>query len=390
MGALQAVIFSALPPVRRPVPLARTGTTAHRAQMSQFFGGREVVLHPSGTAALASALAQCATKSNTRSPEAILPAYGCPDLVSACVSAGVFPRLVDLQPSAWKYDSAALRRSFSCNVVAIVAVNLLGVGDDATELAGWSRENKVALIQDSAQFLPRTGREWPGDYIILSFGRGKPLNLLHGGALIAKAEGISPDTAQRARISWRDRLRGSRFAALAFNALTLPMSYRAVSAVPGLSLGEVRYKELRNTGAVPEREWKIVGAAFDLYRRKPSYSDAIWEPALEKWRAAGVERLTCPGERPDPEPLRLALLARGRSVRNALVAKLNARGLGASIMYQSSLTGVMGVPHAVSDQGPFPNASDIADRLFTVPTHGLVTAAAVSRATDIVLACAAV
>jgi dTDP-4-amino-4,6-dideoxygalactose transaminase len=368
--------------------MARSGTTAHRAQMSRVFGGREVVLYPSGTAALASALARCAANSATRFPEAILPAYGCPDLVSACVAASVFPRLVDLQPSAWKYDRAALTRSFSSDVIAIVAVNLLGIGDDAVELAAWARENRIALIQDSAQFLPRTPRQWPGDYIVLSFGRGKPLNLLHGGALIARSAAILPDTPPGASISWRDRLRGSRLAALAFNALTLPMPYRAIAALPGMGLGEVRYKELRNGGALPDREWNAVGAAFDLYQRKPSYSDALWSPALEKWRAAGVSRLTCPDESPDREPLRLALLARDKSVRDVVVTKLNARGLGASMMYRSSLDAIAGVPDAVRDQGPFPNASGIADRLFTLPTHSLVAATAIARTTEIVLSCA--
>lgn len=385
MGALQAVIFSALPPVRRPVPLARTGTSAHRSQMSRFFGGRQVLLYPSGTAALAAALAQCAARSATRSPEAILPAYGCPDLVSACVSSSVFPRLVDLQSSAWRYDREALARSFSRNVVAIVAVNLLGVGDDASELAAWSQEHKVALIQDSAQFLPRTERAWPGDYIVLSFGRGKPLNLLHGGALIAKAGGVSADIPSRAHASWRDRLRRGPLAAMAFNVLTLPIPYRAVSMLPGLGLGDVRYKELRNTGVCPDREWEIVGAAFDRYRQNPSYSDAIWNQAVEKWRVAGVERLICPGETPDSEPLRLPLLARSRPVRDALVTKLNACGLGASTMYRSCLNGITGVPEAVREQTPFPNASDVAERLFTLPTHSLVTAAAVACAMEIVL-----
>jgi dTDP-4-amino-4,6-dideoxygalactose transaminase len=74
------------------------------------------------------------------------------------------------------------------------------------------------------------------------------------------------------------------------------------------------------------------------------------------------------------------MLAPDRTARDKLVEDLNSTGLGASRFYGTDLTQVAGIPEVVWQQGPFPNAKALADRLFTLPTHALVNAGTV-RAT---------
>lgn len=348
--------------------------------MERFFGNRAITLYPSGTAALAEAIAASAAQRSVSTAEVIIPAYGCPDLVAACVHASVRPRLVDVAPSHWSYDSEALRSSVSSNTVAIIAVNLLGVGDGSTELIDLCRERQISLIQDSAQDLPREIRQWPGDYVVLSFGRGKPLNLLHGGALVGPRGDQTSVSIRPERYTVRARLLSSRAAAIAFNALTRPLVYGTFSALPGTGVGQVVYKPLRNTALFPEHAWRRVGKAFDLYRQKPSYGREIWAAAIEEWSDLGVVTLTAPCATVSDEPLRLAMLAPDRTARDKLVEDLNSTGLGASRFYGTDLTQVAGIPEVVWQQGPFPNAKALADRLFTLPTHALVNAGTV-RAT---------
>ncbi len=378
--------FVALPPVRRAVPLKR-GHPRARASMERFFGNRKVDLYASGTAALAKAMANCASKRSVGVPEVIIPAYGCPDLVAACENASVYPRLVDVAPCHWSYDLEPLKSNLSANTVAIVAVNLLGIGDSSAELIRLCANWRLPLIQDSAQFLPRESIDWPGDYVVLSFGRGKPLNLLQGGALISRssADGNSLSDPP-ANYTLRGHLLSSRSAAIAFNGLTRPSIYGIFSALPGTRLGDVNYKPLRDTSLLPERAWRQVGTAFELYRQKPSYRRDIWAVALKEWSELGIVALSAPGEPLPAEPLRLALLAPDRTGRDMLVGNLNRAGLGASPFYATDLTRVVGIPEAVKRQGPFPNASALADRLFTLPTHGLVSAATVATAHELVLA----
>lgn len=371
--------FSALPPVRRAVPLKRRDSAA-RASMERFFGNRKITLYASGTAALAQAMADCAARSSVRTPEIIIPAYGCPDLVAACVHASVYPRLVDIAPAQWSYDSRALESSLSPNTVAVVAVNLLGIGDDSDRLIRVCQERHISLIQDSAQHLPREPSDWPGEYIVLSFGRGKPLNLLHGGALVsAFANGESP-SAGAGRYTAKGRLLSSRPAAIAFNSLTHPAIYWILSTLPAIGLGDVIYKPLTNRALLPESARERVAIAFELYRQKASYRQDIWEPAIEEWSGLGIVPLACPGAPFPAEPLRLALLAPDRATRDTLLNTLNRAGLGATRFYGTDLTRVARIPEMVACQGPFPNASSMADRLFTLPTHTLVNEDAV-RAT---------
>lgn len=354
--------------------------------MEQFFGNRKITLYASGTAALAQAMINCRSRSAASTPEIIIPAYGCPDLVAACVHASVYPRLVDVAPSQWAYDLEALESSLSPSTVAIVAVNLMGLGDGSDGLIRLCKERHIPLIQDSAQYLPRQSIDWPGDYIVLSFGRGKPLNLLRGGALISPlADGDSlsvPPTHYNAK----SRLLDSRAAAIAFNALTRPTIYRIFAALPGTGLGEVIYNPLTNPTLLPERAWQRVGTAFELYRREPSYRQDIWAPAIEEWTNLGIVALRCPASPLPDEPLRLALLAPDRDGRDILVDNLKRAGLGATRFYGADLTRVAAIPEMVACQKPFPNASSLADRLFTLPTHGLVNAATVRATRDLMLA----
>ena len=375
--------FSALPPVRRAVPL-KQGHPGARLSMERFFGNRKITLYASGTAALAQAIASFASRTSAKNPEVIIPAYGCPDLVAACIHASVYPRLVDVAPSQWSYDRGALSSSLSVNTVAIVAINLLGLGDGSAELIGLCKERHIPLIQDSAQYLPRDRIDWPGDYVVLSFGRGKPLNLMHGGALIAPAADSDSRANQSVSYALRGRLLSSPVAAMAFNILTQPTVYRIVSALPGTGLGNVTYKPLTDPGLLPEYAWPRVATAFEAYCKKQSYRRDIWAPALQEWPQFGIVALDSPGLALPPEPLRLALLAPDRAARDTLVENFNRRGLGASRFYGTDLRTVAAIPQMVENQGPFPNASALAGRLFTLPTHGLVNADTVRTARELV------
>lgn len=388
MGAFEAVM-RCLPPVRRPVPLARGDAASGNEALRSFFGGREVALFTSGTAALSAAIAQACASHAVPQPEVIIPAYGCPDLVAACLAASACPRLVDTLPDAWGYEPNSLHAALSPRTAAILAVNLMGIGDDSAALARQASAAGATLVQDSAQCLPRSEHHWDGDFVVLSFGRGKPLNLLRGGALIMPRQHQNAvpggyETLQgRARV--REILLSSRLAAVAFNFATLPPVYYWVARALGERLGATRFRPLRQATLMPPRFWRQVGRAFDSYRRQPTYSAAPWSAALEEWRSVGITRLSAPGSAlENTELLRLPLLAPTRAARDGLVAALNHHGLGASALYGTALHQTPDIPASVAAQGPFPNATALADRLFTLPTHRGVTRQVVQLARSVV------
>ncbi|RKZ65668.1 MAG: hypothetical protein DRQ44_07780, partial [Gammaproteobacteria bacterium] len=90
-------MFYQLPPVGSPIVLDSSKALADVAVFSSY----QTQFYASGTAALAAALVAVLAKSQksfkSGQAEILLPAYGCPDLISAAVFAGVKPVLVDLE-----------------------------------------------------------------------------------------------------------------------------------------------------------------------------------------------------------------------------------------------------------------------------------------------------
>jgi dTDP-4-amino-4,6-dideoxygalactose transaminase len=340
--------------------------------LQQLFPGGHVALFGSGTQSLSVALSSAVAGRAPDEREVIIPAYGCPDLVSACVLAGVKPRLVDIAATGWGYDPESLDRALTAQVGAVVAVNLLGVGDGRDVLHGVLRNRDIRIVHDSAQSLPQQPEAWSGD-IVLSFGRGKPLNLLYGGALVSFSRREPTAAAGAAR-----GLLDSRASALAFNMLTHPCVYHWASRVPMFKVGETRYKAPAGIEVLPETFLPRLGAAL----REHAAHDAPnpWLQVISEWAAAGVVSLSDSAALAGRRLLRMPMLARDREHRDRLVALMNAHGLGASPMYGVSLPRVAGLPQSAAEQGPFPNAERLAGRFFTLPTHAYVTAQHVAAA----------
>jgi hypothetical protein len=353
-----------LPPVRRPVPLRAGGT---RKPLEQAFDGWNVRVCGSGTQALAMALLDTRARLAAPAPEVLLPAYACPDLVTASLYAGVRPRLVDTAPGGrWGYDLEALEKALSPNCVAIVAVNLLGTGDQATELSALAAARAIPLIQDSAQHLPqRLPARWLGDYVVLSFGRGKPLNLLGGGALLHRPQRSAALASLPSQPMRSSRL--GALEALAFNVATHPLAYGMARRLMGSSVGGTHYKPLSGLVTADEAKVTALEQALAGYAIDPGYNSEVWSAARAAWSGGGIETLSCATQTtPDSVRLRLGMMAPDVQTRNAIVAGLDARGLGATAMYGTTLDKLAGIPPEVARQGPFVNATDLAQRLFTV------------------------
>jgi dTDP-4-amino-4,6-dideoxygalactose transaminase len=377
-------MFWKLTPVRRAVRWQQ-GSSDPRS-LERLTGCLPLTLYGSGTQALAAALQAARLRRPTGRPEAILPAYGCPDLVSACRFAGVVPRLLDNAPGQWGYEISALEAALTDNTVAVLAVNLLGVGDQAAMFASRLRARGIALVQDSAQYLPdRSAPDWQGDFVIFSFGRGKPLNLLGGGALLSREPLPGPGNTLQSAALQRASLK-----TLAFNLATHPRVYWLASRLPGMSVGATRFHELTQLETPPIAARATLAAAYESFARQENYSSRPWESVVRAWAVLGIQPL-CGAGNPgaDAQRLRLPLLARDMHHRDQLVAALDAAGYGASKMYQVPLPNVEHVPADVASQGPFPNARDLAARLFTLPTHELVDTAVIRAADTVVRAASA-
>lgn len=370
--------WQSIPPVRRLVPDGRSTQQEGWLAIRRFFANRAVSLYSSGTQALQAVMADCLRRRPRVAANIVLPAYGCPDLVTACLGAGVVPRLVDIAPAGWGYDMPALGAAIDENTIAIVCVNFLGIGDAVQQIAGIARLYDLALIQDSAQHLPTSSCDWPGDYVTFSFGKGKPLNLLGGGLAIGLA-----DPAYETEAPFAHRACGSVAAGVLFNTITHPKCYGIFSSLAGARVGQTTYGPPSSLSRPRSGLASQLGYSLNQYTQNPGYNSALYQPYLEAWTYRDIRVLqACDESAPfalPANPLRLALCAADADQAKKIVAELTHHKLGATQMYRVPLDEVAGIPNAVRMQGPFPNATKFAKRLFTLPTHRAITSEVAMR-----------
>ncbi|MCK5394574.1 MAG: DegT/DnrJ/EryC1/StrS family aminotransferase [Gammaproteobacteria bacterium] len=365
-------MFYQLPPVGSPICLEKSIDLAD----IEVFSSYQTQFYASGTAALAAAVIaalDCAKRlQEPGDAEIILPAYGCPDLVSAVVFAGAKPVLVDFEEDRPWLDLSLLSSSITKNTVAIVAVNLFGITERWAQLREITSQNNLILIEDSAQYFPdkKEPSDWQGDLVVLSFGRGKPVSLLGGGAVITKSTSLYrslpqpdpvPETViQRLLFSLKSRI---------YNTMISPFLYWIPQALPFLRIGETRYHNLLSIGAMDRVRLSMLGS--NIYR----YQNDIEAISRCEKISSMLDSLDNVNNLPminntevKPRLLRYPLLVEGVS-RNSVYQTLRRAGLGASIMYPAILPKIVGMEFlSVNNQG-FPNAEAFASRLITLPTH---------------------
>lgn len=331
----------------------------------------------SGTQALSAAVLLAISRSSLKNSmsEVILPAYGCPDLVAAIVAQGARPVLVDLLPDCPFMDTEKLSRALSDSTVAVIAAGFLGVPEQLPLLASICREHGVWLIEDSAQcFPPDCTRKPIADCAVLSFGRGKPINLMGGGALLVRGDHSTAATdvltslpEEPLKIDWKWKARRH-----IFNFLLGRFGYGLLWRAPFLGLGTTVYKPLlslyrlqlpdgfleagiRSAGERPAIALNYAGKFKFLWQRG-------WKPLMNK---------EVSGDRwAGQVALRYALLAPDRGTRNKAIEALNNEGIGANAFYKRPLPDIEGVSDVlVGSIGDYPNAESFADRLLTLPSH---------------------
>lgn len=373
-------MFYQLPPVGNPVCLHYHGRVQTDSAAVTLLSSEQARFYASGTAALAAALVAAMKVKSIESAEVILPAYGCPDLVSAVEFAGARAVLVDIETDRPWLDLMQLATAITDNTAAIVAVNLFGISERWMQLRELAEKNDVVLIEDSAQYFPggEKQQDWQGDLVVFSFGRGKPVSLLGGGAVLASKLSLLELLPQpkKGTTTFRQRFTYNLKAKL-YNAMISPSLYWLPQSLPFLHLGETRYHRLQAIEAMDRKRMDLLPANISCYqddanasirREKISLMLESLTDLPDRWM--NLPRLC--KVKANRRLLRYPLLLEAKS-RYQAYHNLNRAGLGASVMYPSSLPKISGINHLVDDKKSFPNAEDFASRLLTLPTHAGVS-----------------
>lgn len=335
--------------------------------------GYSVAWLDSGTTALGVALRAVAARSGRASPSVLLPGYTCPDVIAAAAWAGLRAVLVDTRPGTPWLDEDRLPGCLDETTVAVVAPHFLGLPHPLESLAAACRNAGIALIEDSAQLGPASPAFKPAaELVVLSFGRGKPVPA-GGGALLYPAS--DPGVVERQLSSLPQggysETGWTAFALLQNAAMSRP-GYALVRKVPGLHVGETRFRPLRAPHAMPPAAGRRVERILAGWR--PPVTDIQLQIRGMLDRAGYRDLPGMLGWDGRAPLLRYPLLMHNEAERDHAWRRLERRGLGASALYRQALPDIEGMP-TLAMPGGITNAREFASRLLTLPAHSGVTAA---------------
>ena len=372
METLRALVRGDLSPAGNKISLERQLTT-----FAYSIEGYNATWVDSGTSALALALLDAKAKApHVKFPQVIVPGYCCPDLIAAAVYAGVKPVVVDICVNDASYDLEALQAAIGDeNIIAIVAINFLGIKERFSEIKLLLQNKSIKIIEDNAQWFPASKDEhkFLGDYLLFSFGRGKPLSLLGGGVLFAKealvvAQTISDQPNPRSFIQ--------NLKIHLYNFLLNPHLYCYLNRAPFLHLGETHYHQHHEILGVGDLQKEIFLANLERYEQRANKVEQSYEKLFE------VHDLQCLNSIHSERRMRLLrypLLCKTAGQRDKLLAEFSAQGLGVSPLYQHALVEIPQILPLVEVYGVLKNSSQFASRFLTLPTHEQVTARHFSR-----------
>jgi dTDP-4-amino-4,6-dideoxygalactose transaminase len=353
-------------PVPKPEPIESLSLPWDEHYITLFTG--------SGTEALSLAVrAAIATKAGVDVPEIVIPAYGCPDLIAAIIAQNARPVLVDFVEGGPVMDEQGVVDALTSQTVAIVGVGFLGASECLPMLSRLCRANGLTLIEDSAQcFPPASSDHGLADFAVLSFGRGKPINLMGGGALLVRRSSESvawkiraeyPSSSVKLDAIWHVKRR-------IFNLLLSRYIYPVLERIPFLHVGQTRFHPLESITLLNLPDSLMAAGMKEFYER--GVVQLIYDCRLAFLEQAGWKQIKADDTKECFPRLRYALLAPGWEIRDEAVRMLNMRGIGANAFYEHTLPAFVDEQVFITGGGAsnnYPAAEDFASRLITLPTH---------------------
>lgn len=340
--------------------LAATGfvggpeVAAFEDEYARFCGVRHCVGVANGTDALELALRAAGVGWDD---EVVLPVNTFIATAEAVARTGARPVLVDCEPGSHLIDVEAALAAVGPRTTAVVPVHLYGQHAAVEELTAKLAGSNVHVIEDAAQCqgATRHGRTAGADGLAAtSFYPGKNLGAYgDGGAVLTD----DPDLAA---------------------------TVRALANHGGLS--KYSHDLIGFNSRLDALQAVVLRAKL---RRLPEWN-AARRAAAERYGEllAGLDGITLPTTQPGNEHvwhlyvIRLEALGGDRERRDALVAKLNAEGIGAGVHYPTALHLTPAFAYLGCEPGSFPNAEDAASRIVSLPLHPHITAAQQERVAE--------
>jgi len=362
-------MFQLLRPVGEKVIIPGEGSPGSATPFKM--KGYKTTFVNSGTAALGLALSLL-RKASPEKKQVIIPAYCCPDILSAVLFNELEPVFVDLEPNSTFLDLDKVTLALNSQSLAIVAINFLGVPERVEALKNRGAAFGVKIIEDSAQFMPldKNSTGFKGDMVVLSFGKGKPLSLLGGGAVLI-SDGVEPENkASSSLVDTFNITNKLKLKVRLYNFILRPYVYWVLSKIPLLKIGSTHFKPLTEITYFQGLD-SILNLNMEYRKRNDFKCIELLRRRLASLESENIIDLSLKYNVPVSSLLRYPILLKNKASRDELLSRLNEVGVSATAMYKNKLIDVPGVPQECLD-GCMVGASvagDFAGRLLTIPSH---------------------
>jgi dTDP-4-amino-4,6-dideoxygalactose transaminase len=157
-----------------------------------------VFLYHNGRTALAAGMKAVVPKKNGEHPGILITSLTCYAVVEAVKTAGFTPVFADIDEKTLHFNGETIEKALKKhkNVKAVIVQNNLGIPADIRSIKTAVRKHNLVLIEDLAHCAGisyKNGKEagTVGDFAALSFGKGKSIDTISGGALVLRSSEIT-------------------------------------------------------------------------------------------------------------------------------------------------------------------------------------------------------
>ena len=359
--------FSRIPPSGNAVPLSRF-FAAHAADFEKVFSAHcgfskeNILCADSGTAALYLALLALKRLHPARR-DVILPAWCCPSVPQAVLQAGLRPVQVDLDPATFAYPPQELAAAVSKTTLTILLVHYFGIHQPKPVL-----DNPPPLfLRDCAQDFDFKNAGENDCVVFYSFGRGKSLNVGHGGALCLPEHSALRTAVLETLETFPKASRSPRFKALLIHLFSHPAAFGLLSSLPFLSIGKTVWEHPLHFNRIHPEFFKwgsVCIAALESHR--DAYA-ALMEQYIQSLSGFPKISIPCTAYDRNHLPIRFPILVSDPVLREKLRDRLNKKFGGVAGQYPDILSRLPGVPDEFPKDGSFPGCEQIAREILTLP-----------------------
>jgi dTDP-4-amino-4,6-dideoxygalactose transaminase len=387
---MKSPLFYSLPPAGQKISAGEVIRCIHAIQskngasllgsIKRYLGCEHLYYLSSGRAALWLAL-KAFSRSKPDRNEVLIPAYSCPSVVSAVLKAGLIPKLCDINLSDFGFCYDELIKKLNDKTLAVIVVHLYGAPAEVSKIKNLCNDNKSYLMEDAAQAFGNCFPETPdiklglaGDAGFYSFGRGKPLNIMHGGLLAIQSQ----DAYRDANIIYSNLSGCARHQKVnycvslgMYSLLSNPYLYWLPQMIPFLNLGGTVFEPEFVTSKGLDLAAALAGIMIESIEKEKNV-----RRDNSKWYAQNLGDI-CANERQikgDYPYLRYPLLIQDANKRKKVLEMLSSKGTGATGSYPTPLNALPGLDKRLMDKSKYKNAEIMSESIITLPVHSMVTA----------------